>query len=1246
MAAELPRPGVEIIQEFTAAAPTIVRPTLVPFVCGAAKEIVEVTTADGLLNSDAKQGSYTQLPKVISQTSFPSPRGNIAEVDVEEATVKVFFQFGGQLKQLERDPGESFLVAHNYAMRPSIRSVPFTTATGLDLDGLVLILAIDVPARLNTTRDVVVTFAGDGGNLTPAQIIAQINDAVGQDVASEVVLGSKSRIDIASLKFGAAASVTVRAGGSANAVFGFADPAVEYRMEGAGFRAQDLSNNTTLSPWIEWFAGSYKVDGVHTALPAYSDEVGSETNTTGPGLIDADDTFAASYSQASTAFTGASSLDLKVGDEFFADGVTPVSGAQIMKVEVSRFKLGTVNTKLSVFDDDGRVTSAVYDAANVNTLFAAVPFAPRYGWFLARNLTVNDTALAAILTGSTNGQPAETAVVDAPGTATYPVSLAGLTLEVDVTIDGVLQDTYTYTFTGGPFAALGDVVSAVGTNIPGAFAQVDAGTSTKFSLSTVKSGATQALTIKGTSTALEALGFVAETDYDDTGKDVEFVDIPAILLGGTQTFPFTATPAETLVVQISADGGATWGTTRTFTFASAGPYADIAALLAEINTAGNWDGSVLPTQFAISNTGNKLKITSTGTGSLVALRIGAASTALGATTSTDLLFTSLQDDVGEENLNGQTLKFQLNNRPKTYAVLFTSDSLDDAVAAINEAVGWPVASIGGDSDDQLVLTSTLVGYASKVEAISDSTSAKALAALGFGGGNTEATGSGRPNPDLSVDNSGNVDLGAEILRSVLTGDPFDPGTCDIYLQYRALRKDVSALAAVPGLVRLNNVTDLGTVLSPIRSDNPLALGMFFQLINAPGTECAGLGVDEISASEPYGTLLAFTRAANFLEAEEVYAIGLLTDSETVAQVFKAHVETMSDAEQKGERIVFFCPATPSRRVNTVVASGLSGNTTATTNQFVMDENPIAALVALGLDPDELTLEDDVFLQLTVSTGSGSEVRKYSVSNITGTLATLRTTFADDENLDAFFSTTELTETLVNVDWALNVRGTPLVISGSSLPDKTAIAETVAAQAAGYKQRRFYYIFPDQVKATIGGTEEVLPGFYVCAAITGMIARFPPQQGFTNLPVTGFTGVVGSNDRFSVRQLNVMAGGGAYIMIQEAQGAPITCRHQLSTNLTSIETRELSITKVVDFVAKFLRTGLRNFIGTFNITQPFLDTLSTVIQGMLGFLVESGVILGGDLNNLIQSTTAPDTVLVDVTLDVPFPCNYIRLTLVI
>ena len=147
-------------------------------------------------------------------------------------------------------------------------------------------------------------------------------------------------------------------------------------------------------------------------------------------------------------------------------------------------------------------------------------------------------------------------------------------------------------------------------------------------------------------------------------------------------------------------------------------------------------------------------------------------------------------------------------------------------------------------------------------------------------------------------------------------------------------------------------------------------------------------------------------------------------------------------------------------------------------------------------------------------------------------------------------------------------------------------------------------------------------------------------------MTGFTRVIGSNTVLSNPQLNIVAAGGTYIIVQDAPGTPLYSRMALTTDMTSIETRTDSITKLVDFTAKFLRSGLRNYIGRFNITQGFLDSLGHVIQGLLGFLVESGVLIGAQLNNIIQDTSEPDQVDVDVVLDVPFPCNYIRLTLTI
>ena len=430
-------------------------------------------------------------------------------------------------------------------------------------------------------------------------------------------------------------------------------------------------------------------------------------------------------------------------------------------------------------------------------------------------------------------------------------------------------------------------------------------------------------------------------------------------------------------------------------------------------------------------------------------------------------------------------------------------------------------------------------------------------------------------------------------------------------------------------------------LEPLDTDNPLGLGLFLALLNAPTVTVSGLGVDAVSADAPFGTLLAYSKAMTFLESEEVYALAPLTHEATVHQAFQTHVNAMSDPDAKGERIVLINPETPDRELDTLVASGTDGDYTGVTNEFDTKVSNIAALLlAAGVDPSgTIEVEDGVYLDIA------TDALRYNISSVSGSVITIRVTFAPGENDDSYYSTSNLPTTLISESFSIKIRGDELLTSTGDL-DYAKIAETYAALGTSYGDRRVTMTAPDQCGVSISGLEQLIEGFYMNCGIAGMIGQQPPQQGFTNFPMTGYTRVVGSNDSFSDTQMNVGAGGGVYWIIQEVANGPLTSRHQLTTDTSSIEKRELSITRVVDYTAKFMRAGLRNFIGKFNITQGFLDTLSTVVQGQLSFLTEAGTLIGGDLNNIVQDTTAPDTVLIDVTLDVPYPCNYIRLTLVV
>ena len=126
----------------------------------------------------------------------------------------------------------------------------------------------------------------------------------------------------------------------------------------------------------------------------------------------------------------------------------------------------------------------------------------------------------------------------------------------------------------------------------------------------------------------------------------------------------------------------------------------------------------------------------------------------------------------------------------------------------------------------------------------------------------------------------------------------------------ALRLDVTALATTPALLTFEDTTDLDDALEPVNTDNPLALMIYFMLINAPGITVTGLGVDAVSADYPDGTDTAYARALTFLEAQEVYALAPGTQEPVVHQLFITHVDTASDPDAKGERIVFINPEMP------------------------------------------------------------------------------------------------------------------------------------------------------------------------------------------------------------------------------------------------------------------------------------------------------------------------------------------------
>jgi hypothetical protein len=125
------------------------------------------------------------------------------------------------------------------------------------------------------------------------------------------------------------------------------------------------------------------------------------------------------------------------------------------------------------------------------------------------------------------------------------------------------------------------------------------------------------------------------------------------------------------------------------------------------------------------------------------------------------------------------------------------------------------------------------------------------------------------------------------------------------------------------------------------------------------------------------------------------------------------------------------------------------------------------------------------------------------------------------------------------------------------------ATAIAGYSTSLGTRRAVATWPDILAVSVNSVATKVPGYFACAALAGMTAGLPSQAGFTNLTLTGFVGRENSDDKFSDTQLDTIAGGGTMVLIQPVVDTALLVRHQLTTDVSTIQFQEFSVTKNVD-----------------------------------------------------------------------------------
>jgi hypothetical protein len=215
------------------------------------------------------------------------------------------------------------------------------------------------------------------------------------------------------------------------------------------------------------------------------------------------------------------------------------------------------------------------------------------------------------------------------------------------------------------------------------------------------------------------------------------------------------------------------------------------------------------------------------------------------------------------------------------------------------------------------------------------------------------------------------------------------------------------------------------------------------------------------------------------------------------------------------------------------------------------------------------------------------------------------------------------------------------------------ATAVKNMATAYYNRRAYLAFPaDLWNAGVLYTSE-----FAAAAIAGLCSSVVPQQGLTFTQLVGFDDLPTVYSTFNAAQLDEIASGGTFIVMQDMVGSQVYVRHQISTKASggNLNETELSLVKNLDAISYFFAGQLTQYIGRYNVTPELLTAIRTQVENglaYLGSLTSVGLLgpmillEGTQVRTIQQHPTLKDHIVIILQVALPAPLNVIEMHIVV
>lgn len=207
-------------------------------------------------------------------------------------------------------------------------------------------------------------------------------------------------------------------------------------------------------------------------------------------------------------------------------------------------------------------------------------------------------------------------------------------------------------------------------------------------------------------------------------------------------------------------------------------------------------------------------------------------------------------------------------------------------------------------------------------------------------------------------------------------------------------------------------------------------------------------------------------------------------------------------------------------------------------------------------------------------------------------------------------------------------------------DNTSGHDQLAMQQSS---KRLVLAYPNRILAfnsAVNASTEI-DGFYLAAAMAGRLARNPVARGLSRQSLTSFTGLPAPVAQQMTRTFknNLSKSGVAVAEINSSN--QLVVRHGLSTQMTSILTQEISLTRIGDTLLQMVQTGMENsgLVGE-PITPEMTMNVKSSLVGLLEQAVSDAVIVAYANVQVRQLSADPSIIEATFSYKPAIPMNYI------